>query len=324
MTVSVIVSTCDRAQHLRELLEALARQRDVDFEVVVVNGPSKDSTASVLDEWREAIKVVSYPHMKLGASRNKGIAASSGDILVFIDDDGRPGDDAWLKRYADAAAAPGAEYVGAWGGQVLHRDSEHPEFDRGEVSDYCFLKFTPDWPRPPQGRYWIKSVCGCNMAFRREALIAIGGFDESFSYYAEETDVCARLTANGWTVEHLPDNLVRHYPPRSGDPIASVDRPWHVISRSDSMYALRHGRNSLPVRVVKTLLFAPKKHYVPEIAAAWRNGTIPATIMGRCMFRVWVGVLRGLGLGLTLKPSLRSFANLKSEFKLFERRHEYR
>src|SRR5207302_6552199 len=89
-TVSIVVSTLDRAAHLARLLASLRHLDYERFEVVVVNGPSQDGSDAVLAQWDGQIKAVRCPSANLAASRNIGIAAAAGDIVAFIDDDAVP------------------------------------------------------------------------------------------------------------------------------------------------------------------------------------------------------------------------------------------
>lgn len=57
MRVSVIINTIDRAASLRTALESLRRQNYPDFEVIVINGPSTDATAEVLEDYRGFIRM---------------------------------------------------------------------------------------------------------------------------------------------------------------------------------------------------------------------------------------------------------------------------
>ena len=54
----------------------------------------------------------------------------------------------------------------------------------------------PDAPGPEVERYL--SLTGANSSFRRRALLDVGGFDEAYAYFLDETDVCLRLAEAGW------------------------------------------------------------------------------------------------------------------------------
>ncbi len=310
LTVSIVINTCDRAADLQRLLASLAHLEGGAFEVVVVNGPSTDDTEGVLQAYAGRIKTAGCARRNLCESRNAGIRAAGGDIVVFIDDDAIPADARWLERFREAFAASGAGRTGAVGGAVLHRDTDRHEFLRGWTSDYGLQSFQgdPSGCAPAGRQTWYPCVPGGNAAFRRSALAGIGGFDEFYAYYFDETDVCVRLIRGGWEVRRLDDNAIRHYPHRAaGDGSRVFDRAWDVIARSDTYFALRHGRDSLPLRLVKTLAAAPRKHFVREIMRAGLDRRISAGLWARCMMRWLRGVAAGAAAGLARQPALVSF-----------------
>ncbi len=308
-TISVIISTCNRAQTLAEALEALCDQTGVSFEVVVVNGPSEDHTETVLRQWADRIKIRQCPLFNLAVSRNIGLEAATGELVVFIDDDGRPVDEHWLQRYAQVFHNDQNQHIAACGGPVQHKDSLNVEFDGGVMSDYGFMTFHPGWPRPPQGRHWSAMVCGCNMAFRRRALLAIHGFDERFIYYAEEADACRRLQAKGFGVAHVSDNAVRHYPERAKNAKHPLDRTWQIVSRSDTLFAMQHGQDPQPARLLKVVRFAWQKHYVRELRQARTAGEIPFALWCRCMGRIARGIMSGIWGSCVTRTKPHAFSN---------------
>ncbi len=100
--VSIIICTCNRAALMRRTLDSmrsLAIPRGVTWEIVVVNNNSTDDTAAVLASFAERLPLtcVFEPVPGLSRSRNRGVAASSGDLLLFTDDDVlvEPG---WVRR----------------------------------------------------------------------------------------------------------------------------------------------------------------------------------------------------------------------------------
>ena len=300
LQASIIINTYNRESYLRRLLSGLRHLQSAVFEVVVVNGPSTDSTETLLNEYLGQIKIVDCETRNLSHSRNLGIAAAAGEIVVFIDDDAIPGDTNWLARYVEAFTSDTSGSLGAAGGPVFHRDTEWLEFNGGATSDYGFQIFD----KAIMGQIsldnhrWVPRVQGCNCAFRRETLVAIGGFDEFFTYYHDETDVCLRLARAGFTVTHLPDNGVRHYPATSERRTSKFDRNWEVVTRSDTYFALKNGADPLPKRLTKTITSAPRKHYIDEINSYLRNGDISLPH--------WINLVKqwGKGFGDGLKAGL--------------------
>ncbi|MCC6988733.1 MAG: glycosyltransferase, partial [Acidobacteria bacterium] len=294
ITTSVIVNTFNRARALERLLPSLA-QLDGVCEVVVVNGPSTDDTVDVLARHAHVLKLVSCPTANLSRSRNLGIAAAAGEVVVFIDDDALPGDRAWLTKLTAAFAGAGAARVGAAGGPSLHRDSEWPEFAGGWTSDYAEQRFAD--AGGPEGGRWTRRTVGNNSAFRRAALVAIGGFDEHFPYYLDEADVCLRLARAGYETVYLPDAPVRHYPAMSpiGPPFI---RNRRLIARSDTYYCVKNGRDGWLTRLWTTLRLAPRKHFVTEIPELVAHGRLQAHEARAIRWQWLRGVAEGLALGV--------------------------
>jgi glycogen synthase len=298
MRASVIINTYNRARSLERLLPSLDHLRDASFEVIVVNGPSTDDTAAVLSRYLDRIKVRDCPTPNLSRSRNVGIAAAAGEVVVFIDDDAIPGQSDWLRRLIAVFEQDVEGRVGAAGGASLHRDTDWFEFAGGWTSDYAEQVFGDTPPTDvSERRRWCRRTVGNNSAFRRSALVAIGGFDEQFAYYLDEADVCLRLVRSGYEVAYLENCAVRHYPAASpmGQPFI---RNRRLIARSDTYYSLKNGGDRPWGRLIETLRRAPRKHFVRELPDLVANGTIDTAHMWR-LRRDWVhGLIEGLAAGL--------------------------
>jgi glycosyltransferase involved in cell wall biosynthesis/GT2 family glycosyltransferase len=317
LTFSIVINTYNRASYLERLLKSLTHIRNCLFEVIVVNGPSTDDTAALLATYADHIKVVDCRSRNLSTSRNLGITAAAGDIVVFIDDDAFPTDTDWLKRFADAFAGDKSGRLAALGGPVLAGDSERFEFAGGVTSDYGFHRFLTTDTLPDPSQRWFQGVRGCNCAFRRDALRKIGGFDEFFTYYLDETDVCLRLDKAGLTIGYLPENMVRHFSASATYRTSTVDRNWDVITRSDTYFALKNGRDPFAVRLTKTLQFAPRKHFIQEIHTFYRQGTI-SKIRHAELVQSWRrGLWAGMQAGLTQPRRLGKFDTSPPPFRPF-------
>ncbi len=208
--VSVVINTYNRAEPLGRLLCSLTQLDYPRFEVIVVNGPSTDATEETLFEFRGCVRVVRCDERNLSRSRNAGIAHAAGEIVAFIDDDAYP-DPAWLDRLvegfdrADVAAVGGPVYDHT-GAALQARYSVATRFGEAWVEDYVN---STNYLGRPLGRTFAYTI-GTNSAFLRERLIEIGGFDEQFDYYLDETDVCCRLLDQGYLVKLVDDAFVYH------------------------------------------------------------------------------------------------------------------
>src|ERR1700690_3685569 len=101
LTVSVVINTYNRAASLDATLRSLRRLNYPRFEVIVVNGPSTDSTMDVLRAHAPSIRVGTCSDRNLSVSRNVGIDMARGNLVAFLDDDAVP-DENWLNDAVDA------------------------------------------------------------------------------------------------------------------------------------------------------------------------------------------------------------------------------
>lgn len=211
MKFSIVVNTYNRAVSLENTLQSFDHLRYPDYEVIAVNGPSTDATEQLLQRYAGRIRIGQCPVTNLSVSRNIGIGMARGDIVCFIDDDGIP-EPGWLDGLA---AAYGEDpRLGGVGGFV--RDHTGVDYQcRYIVCNRCGDADFYDQAEPARieerayaDRFY--SLIGVNSSFRRAALLEIGGFDEEYAYFLDETDVCARLADAGWKIRTIPGAEVHH------------------------------------------------------------------------------------------------------------------
>lgn len=220
MRASVVVCTYNRAHLLGDLLAALdAELAGGDAEVVVVDNASTDDTETVVRAAPVAVPVryVLETRQGLSHARNRGVGESSGEIVVFVDDDALPASGwlaAHLRPYADDPR------LGTVGGPIQLRYPDgvtepwwlSPHFHR-TLGAYDMGRAV----RPYDDG--VSTPPGGNMSFRRTALDEIGLFDTELgrsgdSYIAgEEFDLAHRLYGAGWSGRYVPEALAFHLVP---------------------------------------------------------------------------------------------------------------
>jgi hypothetical protein len=266
LTVSVVINTYNRAESLAVTLGALEQLDYPHVEVVVVNGPSTDGTEALLAGYAGRMKIDSCANRNLSESRNIGIRRASGDIVAFIDDDAYP-DPGWLDALVEAFAWG---EVGAAGGPTFGHtgfwyQAWHSRADR-------FGNFWTDMQpctNPtqllsfPHSKEFIYTI-GTNSSFRRKLLVELGGFDEEFEYYLDETDVCCRITDAGWVIAALDTGFVFHkFLPSDIRDRRDVIRDWYQVMKSRFYFGMKHG---LPSSSFAELCIQ-EAHFVEEIRA---------------------------------------------------------
>lgn len=228
MKTSVIVLNRDRPAEIKRCVKAMGQQTHRSFELVIVtNAP--DLLGDV-----GAAKVVRFDDENVSAARNHGIAASAGDIIAFCDDDAVP-EPTWLDRLVVPFSD---ETIGGVGGLVRGRNGISVQW-----GPQTFDRYGNDWPLegdPPEGRC-LKTV-GTNCAFRRDALSEVQGFDESFRYFLDETDLNSRLAEAGWGLSYVSDAEVHHsYASNACRTSERVPRNLYEIGASKAYFCQRHG-----------------------------------------------------------------------------------
>jgi glycosyltransferase involved in cell wall biosynthesis/GT2 family glycosyltransferase len=243
MNVSIVINTYNRGAKLRECLRNLRHLKYNDFEVVVVNGPSTDETEAVCREAGDAIKYCRCPEVNLSMSRNIGIAAAAGEICAFIDDDALT-HPSWLNEITAHYESPKVVGVGGYtldntGTQyqatatLCDRLGQDYGVANSAADTFCF----PGSPLYP-------SLLGTNSSFRRAALLEIGGFDETFAYFLDETDVCLRLIDQGGIIRYTPKAIIYHrFAPSHLRTVSNVPKTRFMPIRSKAYFMLRHGQS---------------------------------------------------------------------------------
>jgi GT2 family glycosyltransferase len=97
------------------------------------------------------------------------------------------------------------------------------------------------WPRRLDRKpKRVPYVDGAVLAVRRQAFLEMGGFDEDFYFYSDESDLCARLTKAGWGVVFLPDAKVIHVRGADSAKVDRSDRFVRYMVKSQALLASRH------------------------------------------------------------------------------------
>src|SRR6516162_639294 len=196
--ISVIVCTYNGARTLRECLSALTDLDYPNYEVIVINDGSTDDTAAIARDY--SVRLIRQPNKGLSAARNTGLAASAGEIVAYIDDDAFP-HRYWL-RYLAAAFAR-SSHVGIGGPNL-------PPAGDGFITE-CVAASPGNPLHVLLSDELAEHIPGCNMAYRKEALVAIGGFDPRFRAAGDDVDICWRLQDRGSTIGYCPTAVVWHH-----------------------------------------------------------------------------------------------------------------
>ena len=212
--VSVVVCARSSPRDLHACLAAVAAQTVAPLEVTVVDGaPGGGPAFEVARDHR--VQYVVAPQPGLSSARNAGLRASRAAVIAFVDEAARPAP-GWLAAIADAFASPGIDVVT---GHVMATELEtHAQHLFQDLYGSIGNGLQPAvYSRRGRSLTFEPELYGngSNMAFRRDALEAIGGFDEildlgKLSSGGGELDAFQRLIEANGTILYRPDAYVRH------------------------------------------------------------------------------------------------------------------
>lgn len=227
--VTVVIATRDRAESLRRCLESLLTQSYADMDIVVVdNAPSSSETFDLIETdyaGRAPITYVLEERPGLARAHNAGVAAAKGEVIAFTDDDVIV-DPAWVAAIAANFAL--SDRIGCVTGLILPAELEtraqywterHGGFGKG-LARRVFDPARPEAEGPlfPYAAGAFGS--GANMAFRRETLARMGGFDATLgagtlARGGDDLDGFFAALSAGYQIAYEPGAIVWHHHRRS-------------------------------------------------------------------------------------------------------------
>ena len=197
---SVIVCTRNGRRNIAACLRSILAMRDGAHETLVVDDGSSDGTTEFVLENFPEVRVLTIPPSGLSAARNAGAAAATGDIFAFTDDDCEV-DAEWLARLDKAFRDP---EISAAGGPNLPPPAR--------TMEEAVIRAAPGAPSHVLlDDTLAEHLPGCNIAVRREAFEAIGGFDPIFRTAGDDVDFCWRLSDAGLAMRFIPGAFVWHW-----------------------------------------------------------------------------------------------------------------
>lgn len=195
---SVIVCSYNGASTIGETLSKLSELDYPNYEVIVVNDGSKDTTAEIAETFD--CNLITTENRGLSNARNTGLEARSGEYVTYIDDDAYP-DPHWLKFLAITFENKGYAAVG--GPNIA------PPED-GDLAE-CVANAPGGPVQVLINDEVAEHIPGCNMAFQASALLDIGGFDPQFRTAGDDVDACWRIMENGGVIGFSHTAVVWHH-----------------------------------------------------------------------------------------------------------------
>ena len=256
-SISVIVPTYRRFRPVLSALRDLLAQDYDDLEIVVAD-QNREWPFELQSEFekirsRSNIRWLIIDKPGVVAARNEAVRMSRGDILLFIDDDVEIANRRFVRRHAwnyrdpEVAAVAGRECA------LERQDLADFQWDERDepVRAQCYssqsaLVQALSFDRDSSRRVTVSTFCTCNGSIRRDAFLAVGGFDENFSgnSYGDDFDLAIRLDRAGYRPVYDPEAALVHLRvPMGGLRLSDAGNPFNEFDRALSswLFILRHG-----------------------------------------------------------------------------------
>lgn len=198
--VTVVIANYNGERTLNACLESLGRIDYPDYEVILVDDGSKDRSVEIARAHRHVLLAEHGQNQGLSAARNTGIARATGEIVAFTDSDCRVDED-WLRYLVGDLLV--SDFAGIGG---------HNLFPPEDSAVAAAVMASPGGPAHVMlTDKQAEHIPGCNMAFYRQALWDLGGFDPLFRTAGDDVDICWRLEQAGCKIGFSHGGFVWHY-----------------------------------------------------------------------------------------------------------------
>ena len=242
---SIVIPTRDRAGYLEVALVSVAPQATAaGAELVVVDDGDQADVRALAR--RFGARYEAHPRPRgLNAARNTGIAATTGELVVFVDDDveAHPG---WLAALLSAATGHPQHEV--FGGPI------HARLE-GSRLPFCGREGPPITALDLGDRDRDADFAwGANLTVRRSALERVGWFDDARDLYGDEEDWQRRLKAAGGRVRYVAAAAVDHRRTGADATLRGLARAAYGRGRNSRRYAVHKGTAPSLVGELRTLV----------------------------------------------------------------------
>ncbi len=247
---AVVIITRNRPSILEQCLSALSQQTLPPGQVIIVDSSENFSRSPLRPNWQH----IHFPagRQQMPLARNRGIELTSAPIVAFIDDDCIVSQD-WLERLAEAYRQR-PDFCG-FGGLIQDaRWQFDPKQPVGQVGPNG--KVISNFFGDPGDLTEVQFLPGGNMSFRRDKLLAVGGFDPNYvaTNHREDPDLCLRIGKTGGRLGYQPKAHALHLNARNR--LGELSR-WHEFylrysfGRNEGFFLARHFPLATPARWIR-------------------------------------------------------------------------
>lgn len=299
-TVSIVIPTRDRVELLRPCIESILADTDYPagrYEIIVVdNGSRKPETAAYFrDVESRGVRIVPAPGpFNFSGINNRGVAASTAEILVFLNNDTTVKRPDWLNALVAYARQPG---IGAVGAQLLFPDDtvQHGGVVLGVhgVGIHRHGGVPVERIAGSDVTREMSAVTGACLAMRRALFLELGGFDPSFEVNFNDTKLCVQAVAAGLRNIYVAEPLLYHHESKSrgyNDSPAKQNRLYREAAALIAQ-APRWFRDDPAYSPNLSLTRLDDPAFPPRIVRPWRRSRAARRVL-------FLSIVHGQGFGV--------------------------
>jgi glycosyltransferase involved in cell wall biosynthesis len=226
--VSVVIPAYNVAPFIRETIDSILAQSFKDYEIILVNDGSPDTTEleRALEPYGERVRYLKQENRGAAAARNAGLRVARGTYIAFLD-----ADDYWMENYLEEQ-------------MVLIRQADHFDlvyadallFGDSELHGRTYMEIAPSHGEVTFEKL-VRDECNVitsGVLARRQVLLDVGLFDEELRR-AQDYDLWLRLAKSGARLGYQRKVLLRyriHSDSLSGDAIRQIERHLTVLNKT--------------------------------------------------------------------------------------------
>lgn len=289
--VSVVIVNYNGKEFVQNCIESILKNNYNNYEVIVVDNGSKDSSVSfVKDKYSNSLKPVKIVELEKNfgpaKARNEGVKIARGEYVGFLDNDTEV-DPAWI---TEAVKLFGKDSkTGCLQCKLmLLRDKKRFDYVGDYINQYGFIVQIAGFGEVDKGQYdkeiTILSAKSAGMFIRRDIFEKIGGFDEDYFIFVEETDLAWRYWLAGYKTVYCPKSIVYH----------EFSTSVKILSKEKNNYNVRfHGTKNYIMTLIKNLGIKRLIVTLPIHVSIWVGFIVFLTFSGnlRSAFYVLKGIL---------------------------------
>jgi len=226
MDLSIIIVTWNSEEFIRNYLDSiLVSAGNLSLEIIVVDNNSSDKTARIVEQFYPQVNLIqNKKNLGYAKANNQGIEEVRGEYLLLLNPDTQVLEDALSLMYEFMEENP---EIGALGPKLLNPDkSVQPscrEFPTFSTLVWEFSGLSRLFPKSKIFGRWrmgyfdfnetreVDQPMGSCLMLRRETLDDVGIFDENFSMFFNDVDLCYRIKKRDWKIYFYPDAKVIHH-----------------------------------------------------------------------------------------------------------------